>query len=218
MKEFDKVSLGIFPTPIHKLDNISRLLGAEIFVKRDDMTGIGLGGNKVRKLEYLLADAKAQGAKVVFTTGGAQSNHAMLTAAAARKLGMTPILILKKRGVKLHLNSMVKNVEETAEGTTVNFITKEVPGAATGEVVLCAIGRKPYMDGLFTEDCKPEMNGKSIKVDERYQTSIPGVYAIGDVSAKIQLAHVASAQGTACVEMLCGEENHVSQTVVPSCI
>ena len=99
MKEFDKVSLGIFPTPIHRLDNISCLLGAEIYVKRDDMTGIGLGGNKVRKLEYLLADAKAQGAKVVFTTGGAQSNHAMLTAAAARKLGMTPILILKKRGV-----------------------------------------------------------------------------------------------------------------------
>ena len=99
MKEFDKVSLGIFPTPIHKLENISRLLGAEIYVKRDDMTGIGLGGNKVRKLEYLLAEAKAQGAQVVFTTGGAQSNHAMLTAAAARKMGMTPILILKKRGV-----------------------------------------------------------------------------------------------------------------------
>ncbi len=63
------------------------------------MTGIGLGGNKVRKLEFLLADAKAKGAEVVFTTGGAQSNHAMLTAACAKKLGMTPILILKKRGV-----------------------------------------------------------------------------------------------------------------------
>lgn len=97
--EFDKVSLGVFPTPIHKLENISHILGAQICVKRDDMTGLGLGGNKVRKLEYLLADAKAQGAQVVFTTGGAQSNHAMLTAAACRKLGMTPILILKKRGV-----------------------------------------------------------------------------------------------------------------------
>lgn len=95
----EKISLGIFPTPIHRLDNISRLLGADIYIKRDDMTGLGLGGNKVRKLEYLLADAKAQGAEVVFTTGGAQSNHAMLTAAAAKRLGMTPILILKKRGV-----------------------------------------------------------------------------------------------------------------------
>ena len=99
MSEFAKVSIGIFPTPIHKLENISRELGVEVYVKRDDMTGLGLGGNKVRKLEYLLAEAKAQGAQVVFTTGGAQSNHAMLTAAAARKLGMTPILILKKRGV-----------------------------------------------------------------------------------------------------------------------
>ena len=95
----DKVSLGIFPTPIHKLENISRLLGTQIYIKRDDMTGLGLGGNKVRKLEYLLAQAKAQGAQIVFTTGGAQSNHAMLTAAAARRLGMEPILILKKRGV-----------------------------------------------------------------------------------------------------------------------
>lgn len=99
MKQLDKVSLGIFPTPVHKLGNISRLLGTQVYVKRDDMTGIGLGGNKVRKLEYLLAEAKAQGAQVVFTTGGAQSNHAMLTAAACRKMGMEPILILKKRGV-----------------------------------------------------------------------------------------------------------------------
>jgi len=99
MNTFDKVSLGVFPTPIHKLENISRMLGTKVYIKRDDMTGLGLGGNKVRKLEYLLADAKAQGAKVVFTTGGAQSNHAMLTAAAANKLGMTPILILKKRGI-----------------------------------------------------------------------------------------------------------------------
>ena len=99
MKDLDKVSLGIFPTPVHRLDNISRLLGTQVYIKRDDMTGLGLGGNKVRKLEYLLAEAKAQGAQIVFTTGGAQSNHAMLTAAACRKMGMEPILILKKRGV-----------------------------------------------------------------------------------------------------------------------
>ena len=98
-QDFDRISIGVFPTPVQKLESISRLLGTQVYVKRDDLTGLGLGGNKVRNLEYLLADAKAQGAEVVFTTGGAQSNHAMLTAAAARKLGMTPILILKKRGV-----------------------------------------------------------------------------------------------------------------------
>ena len=95
----EKLSLGIFPTPIHRLDNLSRLLHIDLYVKRDDMTGVALGGNKVRKLEYLLCDAKAQGAEVVFTTGGAQSNHAMLTAACCRRLGMEPILILKNKGV-----------------------------------------------------------------------------------------------------------------------
>ena len=99
LERFDRVSLGVFPTPVQKLSNISRHLGVNVYVKRDDMTGLGLGGNKVRKLEFLMAQAKAQGAQVVFTTGGAQSNHAMLTAAAARKMGMTPILILKARGV-----------------------------------------------------------------------------------------------------------------------
>lgn len=95
----EKLSLGIFPTPVHALENISKELGANIFIKRDDMTGIGLGGNKVRKLEYLLAEAKRLGAKTVYTTGGAQSNHAMLTAAAANRIGIRPVLILKKKGV-----------------------------------------------------------------------------------------------------------------------
>lgn len=99
LKDFARVPLATLPTPIQKLENISRILGTNVWIKRDDMTGIGLGGNKVRKLEFLLADAKAKGAEIVFTTGGAQSNHAMLTAACAKKLGMMPILILKKRGV-----------------------------------------------------------------------------------------------------------------------
>lgn len=99
LNEINRVTLGTFPTPIQKLENISRLLGTNVWVKRDDLTGIGLGGNKVRKLEFLMAQAKEQGAEIVFTTGQAQSNHAMLTAACARKMGMEPILILKKRGV-----------------------------------------------------------------------------------------------------------------------
>lgn len=95
----EKLSLGIFPTPIHRLDRLSEKLGIDLWIKRDDLSGMGLGGNKVRKLEYLLAEAKKQGAQLIFTTGGAQSNHAMLTAACAGKLGMRTILILKKRGV-----------------------------------------------------------------------------------------------------------------------
>lgn len=99
MQDFPRIPLAVLSTPIQKLENISRLLNTNVYIKRDDLTGIGLSGNKVRKLEFLLADAKRKGAEVVFTTGGAQSNHAMLTAACAKKLGMEPILILKKRGV-----------------------------------------------------------------------------------------------------------------------
>ena len=99
LEQFPRVKLGVLPTPIHRLEGISAMLGTNVYVKRDDLTGLGLGGNKVRKLEFLLADAREKGAEVVFTTGGAQSNHAMLTAAAANKLGMKAILILKKRGV-----------------------------------------------------------------------------------------------------------------------
>ena len=99
MQDFPRIPLAVLSTPIQKLENISRLLNTNVYIKRDDLTGIGPGGNKVRKLEFLLADAKRKGAEVVFTTGGAQSNHAMLTAACAKKLGMEPILILKKRGV-----------------------------------------------------------------------------------------------------------------------
>ena len=99
MQDFPRIPLAVLSTPIQKLENISRLLNTNVYIKGDDLTGIGLGGNKIRKLEFLLADAKRKGAEVVFTTGGAQSNHAMLTAACAKKLGMEPILILKKRGV-----------------------------------------------------------------------------------------------------------------------
>lgn len=109
LNEFPRVSLGIFPTPVQKLENISRILNTNVFVKRDDLTGLGLGGNKVRKLEFLLADAERKGAEVVFTTGGAQSNHAMLTAAAAKKRGMTPILILKERGITQRRGNQLLN-------------------------------------------------------------------------------------------------------------
>ena len=105
--ELPRLSLGVYPAPFYKLENISARYGKNIWIKRDDMCGVALGGNKVRKLEFLLADAKAQGCDTVFTTGGAQSNHAMLTAACAARLGMKCILILKKRGVTEHKGNLV---------------------------------------------------------------------------------------------------------------
>jgi len=84
-----RLQLGEFPTPLQELENLSKQLGGpRIFVKRDDLTGLGLGGNKLRKLEYALAEAAERGATVVITVGGPQSNHTRLTTAACNKLGL----------------------------------------------------------------------------------------------------------------------------------
>ena len=99
MKKIEKETLGIFPTPIYKLEHLSKELGVNLYIKRDDMCGVVLGGNKVRKLEYLLKDAKDKGYDLVMTTGQAQSNHATLTAACANLLGLDCKLVLKKRGI-----------------------------------------------------------------------------------------------------------------------
>ena len=109
MNYFEKEHLGIFPTPLHRLPNLSRELGTNVWIKRDDLCGVALGGNKVRKLEYLLADAKKQGYDLVMTTGAAQSNHAMLTAACALRMGLDCILVLKKRGVTERKGNLILN-------------------------------------------------------------------------------------------------------------
>ncbi len=107
IENFPRLPLGIYPTPLYRLNQISEKYGKNIWIKRDDLCGVALGGNKVRKLEFLLADAKQRGADVVFTTGGAQSNHAMLTAACAARLGMKCYLILKQRGISEYKGNIV---------------------------------------------------------------------------------------------------------------
>lgn len=93
--DFERVELGFFPTPLEPLTRLGESLGIQLDIKRDDYTGFGGGGNKVRKLEYLMADAVRQGTNVIITTGGHQSNHARMVAAAARKFGMKPVLVLR---------------------------------------------------------------------------------------------------------------------------
>lgn len=95
-------------TPFYKLDRFSQAAGGpQIYIKRDDMTELGLGGNKTRKLEYLLTEAQEQGAKVLITTGGVQSNHARLTAAVAKKLGMECAVILKGVDPPVHKGNLL---------------------------------------------------------------------------------------------------------------
>lgn len=95
MNEPARVSLGHFPTPLHALERLSDTLGGpRLWIKRDDLTGLGAGGNKIRKLEYLIADALDQGTTTIITTGAAQSNHARQTAAAAARYDLRCILVL----------------------------------------------------------------------------------------------------------------------------
>lgn len=96
MRQPEKVKLGFYPTPLYKLEKLSKKFGYELFIKRDDLTGLAFGGNKTRKLEYLIADALYHEAKAVVTVGAAQSNHARQTAAAAKKYGLDAHLILFK--------------------------------------------------------------------------------------------------------------------------
>ena len=135
-----------------------------------------------------------------------------------KELGQNLALILKKQGVKVFTNAMVQRVEQAGEDLAVHFTCKEKEEAVSGEAVLCAIGRRAYCDGLFADGVGVKMNGRSIAVNANFETSLPHVYAIGDVSSKIQLAHVATAQGIACVERLCGVQDHTDLSVVPSCI
>ena len=135
-----------------------------------------------------------------------------------RELGQNLQQIMKKQGVEVLTNAMVQSLEQTESGLAVHVLQKGAEKTVTGEKVLCAIGRRAYWDGVFAEGMNPETRGKSLKVDENFQTSIPGVYAIGDASSVVQLAHVAAAQGTACVERMCGVAGHVDLNVIPSCI
>ena len=91
-----RIHLCTFPTPLQKPTGLQTMLPLiDLMVKRDDVMELAMGGNKVRKLEFLMADAQAQGCDTVITTGDLHSNHTRLTAAAARKLGMSVILAMK---------------------------------------------------------------------------------------------------------------------------
>ena len=98
LARFPRIFLAHLPTPLERMDRLSEALGGpEIWIKRDDCTGLSTGGNKTRKLEFLMAEAKAWGADLVITQGATQSNHARQTAAFSAKLGMDCHLLLEDR-------------------------------------------------------------------------------------------------------------------------
>lgn len=133
-----KISLANLPTPIEKLERLSQQWGGpEIYVKRDDLTGMALSGNKIRKLEFLMADAREQDADLLITCGGVQSNHARATAVAATKLGMKSYLILRGQEgddadgnlfLDLLVGAKVKYISAEDYATRVDEIMAETAG------------------------------------------------------------------------------------------
>ena len=94
---FPRTTLATLPTPLEKLSNLSRELNVNLYIKRDDQTGLAMGGNKSRKLEFIMADALGQGADSIITWAGVQSNWCRQLAAAARCAGIEPFLLIFKR-------------------------------------------------------------------------------------------------------------------------
>jgi len=148
LAQVPRVELGTLPTPLHPAPRLSEALGVPVLVKRDDLTGVGTGGNKIRKLEYLVADARAAGADVLVTGGGTQSNHTALTALAARRAGMAAHLVLygKPPGGPPEGNAVL-NALSAAEVTYTGDEDRASVDPALDDVAaaLRASGRRPYV-------------------------------------------------------------------------
>lgn len=147
IERLPRVKLANLPTPLEEMSRLSKVLdGPKLWIKRDDLTGLVLGGNKVRKLEFEMADAAKKGANVIVSGGMIQSNHACATAVAARKLGMKAVLLLRgEKPEKYTGNLLIDHIF----GADIRFFRAESHemGPITKKVVdeLKAKGYTPYV-------------------------------------------------------------------------
>lgn len=151
LSSFPRVSLAHLPTPLEPLETLTAALGGpQIFIKRDDCTGLATGGNKTRKLEFLMGDAREKDADIVLTAGGLQSNHARQTAAAAARCGLDCELFLEAvpgtpqddydRNGNLLLDRLLGAVVHRCPGDG-SLLARMAERAET----LCSDGRRPYV-------------------------------------------------------------------------
>jgi L-cysteate sulfo-lyase len=177
---FPRIRLGHFPTPLEPMENLTRLLGGpRLWIKRDDCTGLSTGGNKTRKLEFLMAEAVAQKADVVITQGATQSNHARQTVAAAARLSMGCHILLEDR-------TGSTDVSYTDNG---NVLLDRLHGAT--------VERRAGGTNMAVE---METLAAKLKADGRRPYIIPGggsnpVGALGYVNAALELVNQSSERG-----------------------
>ena len=140
--------LATLPTPLHRARNLETALGSRcprIYLKRDDQTGLAFGGNKARKLEYLLADALASDATMLVTEGAVQSNHARITAAAAAVAGLRSLLVLDARhGSEIAGNLLLDHLLGAEIRIVPDKATRTAVMASIGDE-LRASGERPYV-------------------------------------------------------------------------
>lgn len=146
-EEPPRLRLAHLPTPLEEMPNLrQRLKGPRLLIKRDDLTGLATGGNKTRKLEYLMADALAQGADTIVTLGAAQSNHVRQTAAAAAKLGLRAVLLLRGEEPPLRTGNLLL---DSLLGAEVRWMgpQRQIPPEQIAGVLeeLMQAGQKPYL-------------------------------------------------------------------------
>lgn len=138
--------LSLAPTPLHHLPRLSKLLDASIYCKRDDLTGFGFGGNKIRKLEYLLSEAVQRGCDTLITSGSNQSNWCRMVAAAGAALGMHVHLVLQGPVPDVHSGNLRLSRIAGASMTHIETEDDSLLEVARNELAdtLTARGRKPY--------------------------------------------------------------------------
>ncbi|MDF2544747.1 MAG: hypothetical protein K0S47_4465 [Herbinix sp.] len=134
-----------------------------------------------------------------------------------KEISQSLTMSLKKKGTKIITSARVEKIEEI-DGLCCHYLQKEQEQEVSADGILLSIGRKANTDRLFGEGLELIMDRDKIEVNERFETSIPSIYAIGDVVKGMQLAHAASAQGIVAVEQMFGHNASIDLSVIPSCI
>ena len=196
-----RLPLASLPTPLELLTRLRAALGAQVsqvptlWVKRDDMTGLALGGNKARKLEYLLGAAQAAGATVVMTTAGAASNYLRMTAAGARKAGMRPILFMRGTGDEPVQGNLLLNRIVNAE---MRFIAVTDPWSPEARQIMDAAA------------AALEAQGERVYVMAIQNTHAP-LAALGYVNAALELYQQLLRQGVQATHLFTPTGSGVTQ-------
>jgi len=135
-----------------------------------------------------------------------------------KEMAQSAKLLLKKQGVAIHTAARVTEILSEEDGLRCCYTENEQPETAAADVLLLAVGRYPCTEGLFADGIGIAIERGHIVTDEYYRTSVPGIYAIGDVNGGIQLAHAAAAQGRNAAAVIAGQKTAMETAWVPSCI